>query len=148
MKMLIVCLALLPLAYAYYTLESAIDPIKMLYTTTGVGAICLLLLSLVPSTCKRVCGVNFLRYRKSIGLLSFFQRKYNRESKFSKILSANAFSVYLIHAPIIVLLSYALQAVVLHPLLKFTLASVIAVPLCFLISNFIVLKIPLANKIL
>ncbi len=71
MKTLLIFIALLPLGYAYYTLESAIDPIKMLYTTTGVGAICLLLLSLVPSTCKRVCGVNFLRYRKSIGLLSF-----------------------------------------------------------------------------
>ena len=71
MKTLLIFIALLPLGYAYYKLESAIDPIKMLYTTTGVGAICLLLLSLVPSTCKRVCGVNFLRYRKSIGLLSF-----------------------------------------------------------------------------
>lgn len=71
MKTLLIFIALLPLGYAYYTLESAIDPIKMLYTTTGVGAICLLLLSLVPSTCKRVCGQNFLRYRKTIGLLSF-----------------------------------------------------------------------------
>lgn len=71
MKALLVLLALLPLGLAYYKLESAIDPIKMLYTTTGVGAITLLLLSLVPSSCKRVCGQNFLRYRKTIGLLSF-----------------------------------------------------------------------------
>ncbi|MBN1838625.1 MAG: ferric reductase-like transmembrane domain-containing protein [Campylobacterales bacterium] len=71
MKTLISLIALLPLGYAYYALESAIDPIKMLYTITGVGAICLLILSLIPSTCKRVCGQNFLRYRKTIGLLSF-----------------------------------------------------------------------------
>ena len=71
MKAFLVLLALLPLGLAYYKLESAIDPIKMLYTTTGVGAISLLILSLLPSTCKRVCGVNFLRYRKTIGLLSF-----------------------------------------------------------------------------
>ncbi len=71
MKTLLTLIALLPLGYAYYKLESAIDPIKMLYTTTGVGAMVLLLLSLVPSTCKRICGQNFLRYRKTIGLLSF-----------------------------------------------------------------------------
>ena len=91
---------------------------------------------------------SFICFGMSIGLLSFFQRKFNKEIKFSKTLSANAFSVYLIHAPIIVLLSYAVQAITLHPLLKFTLVSLIAVPLCFLISNFIVLKIPFASKIL
>jgi len=71
LKALLVLLALLPLGFAYSKLESAIDPIKMLYNYTGVGAITLLLLSLFPSSCKRVCGVNFLRYRKTIGLLSF-----------------------------------------------------------------------------
>ena len=71
MKSLLVFLALLPLGFAYYRLESAIDPIKMLYSTTGIGAMVLLLLSLVPSTCKRLCGQNFLPYRKTIGLLSF-----------------------------------------------------------------------------
>ena len=71
MKALLVLLSLLPLGFAYYKLGSAIDPIKMLYTTTGVGAITLLLFSLVPSTCKRICSINFLRYRKTIGLLSF-----------------------------------------------------------------------------
>lgn len=71
MKALLVLLALLPLGVAYFKIESAIDPIKMLYNYTGIGAITLLLLSLFPSTCKRVCGVNFLRYRKTIGLLSF-----------------------------------------------------------------------------
>ena len=71
MKALLLLLALLPLGFAYYKLESAIDPIKMLYNTTGIGAISLLLLSLVPSSCKRVCALNFLRYRKTLGLLAF-----------------------------------------------------------------------------
>ncbi len=71
MKTLIVVLALLPLGYTYYALESAIDPIKMLYTTTGVGALLLLLLSLAPSTCQRFCALNLLRFRKTLGLLAF-----------------------------------------------------------------------------
>jgi len=72
LKALLVLLALLPLGVAYYRLDNAIDPIKMLYTYTGVGAITLLLLSLIPSTWKRLLGVNLLRFRKTIGLLSFF----------------------------------------------------------------------------
>ncbi len=72
MKALLIFIALLPLGLAYYKLESAIDPIKMLYSFTGIGAIVLLLLSLVPSTCKRLCHINTLPYRKTIGLLSFF----------------------------------------------------------------------------
>jgi sulfoxide reductase heme-binding subunit YedZ len=71
LKSLLVLLALLPLGVAYYQLDNAIDPIKMLYSYTGIGAISLLLLSLAPSTCKRVCGQNWLRFRKTIGLLSF-----------------------------------------------------------------------------
>lgn len=62
----------MPLGFAYYKLESAIDPIKMLYSYTGIGAIVLLLLSLMPSSYKRLCHINLLPYRKTIGLLSFF----------------------------------------------------------------------------
>lgn len=71
MKVFLILLALLPLGLAYFKLENAIDPIKMLYNYTGIGAISLLLLSLLPSTCKRVCHLNLLRYRKTIGLLAF-----------------------------------------------------------------------------
>lgn len=71
MKALLILIALVPLGVAYYKLESAIDPIKMLYSFTGIGAMVLLLLSLVPSSCKRLCHINTLPYRKTIGLLSF-----------------------------------------------------------------------------
>lgn len=71
MRTFFALLALLPLGLAYYKLESAIDPIKMIYSYTGIGAIVLLLLSLMPSSCKRLCHINLLPYRKTIGLLSF-----------------------------------------------------------------------------
>ncbi|MDD2383554.1 MAG: ferric reductase-like transmembrane domain-containing protein [Sulfurospirillaceae bacterium] len=71
MKILLIFLALLPLMWAGYTLPSAIDPIKMLSNVTGVGAIVLLLISLLPSTCKRLCHFNFIKYRKTLGLLAF-----------------------------------------------------------------------------
>ena len=71
MKILLVLFSLVPLAIAYYRLSSAIDPIKMLYTYTGIGAIVLLLLSLLPSTLRRLFKLNLLPYRKTLGLLSF-----------------------------------------------------------------------------
>lgn len=71
MKILLTFLALLPLFWAGYTLGNAIDPIKMLSNVTGVGAIVLLLASLLPSTCKRICHLNLIKYRKTLGLLAF-----------------------------------------------------------------------------
>lgn len=66
-----VIIAFLPLAWVGYGLENAIDPIKSLYSVSGMSAVILLLLSLLPSTCKRLCGYNLLRYRRPLGLLAF-----------------------------------------------------------------------------
>ena len=63
--------AFLPLAWVGYGLGNAIDPIKSLYGVSGVSAVIFLLLSLLPSTCKRVCGYNLLRYRRTFGLIAF-----------------------------------------------------------------------------
>jgi hypothetical protein len=43
--------------------------------------------------------------------------------------------------------AYAFHVVALYPLLKFGIAVLITVPLCFLISSFI-RKIPLADRML
>lgn len=91
---------------------------------------------------------SFVCLGMTIGLLSLFKRKYNTQNKLAKVLSTNAYGVYLIHAPIIVLLSYAVQSISIYPLLKFTMVSLIAVPLCFIISHYFVIRIPYANKIL
>jgi glucan biosynthesis protein C len=59
-----------------------------------------------------------------------------------------SYTVYIIFAPVIVLLAYAIAGVQIYPLLKFVLASAIAVPLCFLISNYVIRKIPPARALL
>jgi glucans biosynthesis protein C len=83
----------------------------------------------------------------SIGLLVLFRSRRNRQGGLAKGLAANAYTVYLIHPLVIVSFAYAFQAVALYPLLKFVIAALIALPLCFLISSFI-RKIPLADRIL
>jgi surface polysaccharide O-acyltransferase-like enzyme len=62
-------------------------------------------------------------------------------------MSASAYTVYLIHAPVIVLVTLALQDISLYPLIKYPLVALIVVPLCFLLGNFI-RKLPLARNIL
>lgn len=82
-----------------------------------------------------------------IGLLVFFRQRWNRQGRLAKGLAANAYTVYLIHPLVLVSFASAFHTVALYPLLKFVIAVLIAVPLCFLISSFI-RKIPLADRIL
>lgn len=82
-----------------------------------------------------------------ITLLVFFREKYNNQGRMLKAMSANAYTVYIIHAPVIVFLALGLRNVILDPLLKFILVSPLAVGLCFLLSNYI-RKLPIAGNIL
>jgi glucan biosynthesis protein C len=82
-----------------------------------------------------------------IGLLVVFRKRYNRQGSLAKALSASAYTVYLIHAPVIVFLALALRGISLYPLLKFALVAPLAVALCFLIANYL-RKLPLARSIL
>ncbi|QBD82739.1 acyltransferase [Ktedonosporobacter rubrisoli] len=82
-----------------------------------------------------------------IGLLVLFRRYCNTAGKLATWLSSNAYAVYVLHALIIVSLSYGLRGLNVYPLLKFVLVGIIALPLCFGISH-LVRKLPLASKIL
>ncbi len=82
-----------------------------------------------------------------LGLIGLLRRFFNHQTKLGRFLSRNAYTVYIIHAPIIVFLAIALRG--LHPeaLLKFGLAALIGVPLCFVVA-FLVRRIPFASRIL
>ena len=82
-----------------------------------------------------------------LGLITLFRRFFNRQSRLGHFLSQQAFTVYIIHIPVIILLALAFQSIHLEALLKFALAALIGVPLCFALA-FLVRKIPFASKIL
>ncbi|MDT8301206.1 MAG: acyltransferase family protein [Sedimentisphaerales bacterium] len=82
-----------------------------------------------------------------IAMLYLFRKHFNRQGSLSKAASASAYTAYIIHAPVIILVAIAMRNISLYPLLKFALAGLIAVPLCFTLSNFI-RKLPLAKRIL
>lgn len=82
-----------------------------------------------------------------IGLLVLFRTRWNHQGRLAKGLAASVYTVYLIHPPVLVGFAYALHVVALYPLLKWGIAVLITVPLCFLISS-LIRRIPLANRVL
>jgi surface polysaccharide O-acyltransferase-like enzyme len=82
-----------------------------------------------------------------IGLTYLFRRYANRQGRLTRFLSPNAYTAYIIHAPIITFTALALRNVDAYPLLKFGLAMLIALPLCFVVSN-LIRKLPYTDRVL
>jgi glucan biosynthesis protein C len=81
-----------------------------------------------------------------LAAITFFRRFFDGESGVGKFLSQHSYAVYVIHVPIVVLLAYALRGIQFAALLKFGMASLIGVPLCFAVA-YIVRKIPFASRV-
>lgn len=83
----------------------------------------------------------------SIGLITLFRRFLNGKGKLGTFLGQHSYAVYIIHIPIIVFLAYGLRTLELGTLLKFGVASIIIVPVCYA-AAFIVRKIPYVSRVL
>jgi glucan biosynthesis protein C len=81
-----------------------------------------------------------------LALIVFFRRRFNQQGRLGRFLSRQAFTVYIIHPPILVFLAIALRNLQLEHLLKFGLLAIIAVPICFA-AAFLVRKIPFASRV-
>jgi ABC-2 type transport system ATP-binding protein len=82
-----------------------------------------------------------------LGLITFFRRTFNRQSSLGSFLSRHSYAVYILHIPVIVIVAYALRGIRTAPLLKFGLASLVAVPASFAVA-YLVGKIPLVSGVL
>jgi surface polysaccharide O-acyltransferase-like enzyme len=82
-----------------------------------------------------------------IVLLIWFRRRYNHQGALAEAMSDSTYTVYFIHAPVLVLLALALKDFDLYPLLKWVIISPVGIFLCFMIAYFIK-KIPLIRDIL
>ena len=87
----------------------------------------------------------------SVGLclaaVTLFRPFFNRAGAFTAFLSRHSYTIYFVHAPLLVFVGLMLRAIDIGHLIKFLLASVIALPVCFGIA-WLVRKIPLAARIL
>jgi len=83
----------------------------------------------------------------SVAGVTFAVIRFNWSGSFTRFLQRHSYTVYVIQAPIIVFVVVALMVLSLEHLLKFGLAAVITVPLCFA-AAYLVLKIPFASRVL
>lgn len=90
---------------------------------------------------------SFLMVGLSIGVLYLFRRYANRQGWLSHWLVPNAYTAYIIHAPVIVFVAVAMRGLDFHPLLKFVLAALMSLPLCFGLSS-LIRKLPYAERVL
>ncbi len=91
---------------------------------------------------------SFVAVAMTVGLLAFFRDKGNYYTRLTERLSDSAFAVYMFHPPIIIAVTLALRHLEIEPAVKWALASVISVPLCFFLAYYVLLRVPLLKKIL
>lgn len=91
---------------------------------------------------EQVAGVAII-----IALLVLFRKHLNRQGRLAQAASASAYTAYIINGPVVILVALAIRGVTLYPLLKFPLALLISVPLCFSLAN-VIRKLPAARRIL
>ncbi|WP_337103536.1 acyltransferase family protein [Paenibacillus sp. YIM B09110] len=68
-------------------------------------------------------------------LFSFFQRRFNKTSVLSRWFSENAYTVYLIHPPIIVGWTLAFHGIGLPVIVKWIIVSALSVFACFIVAS-------------
>jgi peptidoglycan/LPS O-acetylase OafA/YrhL len=83
----------------------------------------------------------------SLGLLTFFRRYANQPNWFGTFLAQQSYAVYLIHIPLIVFIAYGIRSIMVGSLLKFGLAALVIVPVCFVIAAAL-RKIPGVSRII
>jgi glucan biosynthesis protein C len=89
----------------------------------------------------------FLCVGMVISLLVWFRRRCDRQGRLARAMSASAYAVYVCHASILVFVAVGLRSIELYPLLKFALAALLSLPICFMVGG-LVRRLPLAHRIL
>jgi peptidoglycan/LPS O-acetylase OafA/YrhL len=80
-------------------------------------------------------------------MITFFRRFANRGNWFGSLLAQQSYAVYIIHIPIVVFIAYGMRGITVNPIVKFGLASLVIVPVCFAVAVFL-RKIPGVSKVL
>lgn len=72
-----------------------------------------------------------------IMLLQYFKKNHNNQNKLSIELAASSYAVYIIHAPILVMITILLRDINFHPLLKILLSALPVIVINFLLAGLI-----------
>lgn len=91
---------------------------------------------------------SFVAVSMTVGLMALFRDRLNFGGSLTQKLSDSSFAVYMFHPPIIIAVTMAMQMLTIAPVFKWAMASIICVPLCFLLAYHVLLRVPVLNKIL
>jgi len=91
--------------------------------------------------------LTFLMVGIIVFLLYFFRERLNQAGPIAKSMAANVYTVYIIHQTILYTLNILLLDVNIPTIVKFFIAGLIAVPVCFLLSS-LIRRIPYARRVL
>lgn len=83
-----------------------------------------------------------------LGLTVWFRERFNWQGAFAKWMSDNSFSVYMFHTPLLVTVTLAMGGLIAPKPVKFLLATVLAVTVTFLASNYVFRRVPLLKRVL
>lgn len=81
-------------------------------------------------------------------LIIIFRDRWNIPGRIKKVLAENVYAVYLIHLPIVVTLQWIFIPVEIPSLLKFFAVGTAGILCIFSISNYVIRKIPYAEKVI
>jgi surface polysaccharide O-acyltransferase-like enzyme len=82
-----------------------------------------------------------------LSLLAFFRKRFNVTNRLSRWLSDQAYTVYLIHPPVVVGWTMAWMGIGLPPFVKWIIVSMLSVVVCYFVASVIRL-LPYAKRVL
>ena len=89
----------------------------------------------------------FLCCGMCIGLLVLFRERFHFQGRLGKVMAQDQYAAYLFHMPVVVLSQYMIVNAALSPFVKFTLVTVMSIPLTFLLAH-VLRKPAFARKVL
>jgi peptidoglycan/LPS O-acetylase OafA/YrhL len=82
-----------------------------------------------------------------VALFVLFRDRFNRQGRLAGTMSDLAFTVYIIHPLVLVVLNHAFKALHAPSVLKFIIVALVAIPLCWM-SAYVVRSLPYAKRVL
>src|SRR5271166_3099701 len=83
-----------------------------------------------------------------LGLTVLYRQKFNTNGPVAKVLTDNAFAIYVLHPPVLIAISHALQPFEAPPLIKFVVLTILAFTATLALSALVVRRIPGLKTIL
>ena len=83
-----------------------------------------------------------------LGLIVLFRERFNQQGKLARELSANSFSIYLFHPPLLIAVTLAMRGWDAPKLLKFLCATLLGLIVTYLASSLVFRRIPYLKRIL